>query len=106
MATVHIVLGSVAARAPVTGSTIPVIGSTPASSFTVEIGESSTVQSEDGARIGQIWRVTPMGSAIWVAFGAAPDASAQLRHLVPDGSSADFAVSVAGERIAIQEAGL
>lgn len=106
MATVHVVLANVGSRGD-TGAALPVFDSAPVGVDTVTSSASSAAASvtASGPGRGEVWHITPSGGDVWVNFGAGtPVAGADAGWLVLDGQPMDFAVSVAGEKVAIKDA--
>ncbi|PVM90654.1 hypothetical protein [Caulobacter endophyticus] len=100
MATVHIVLANVQARAR-TGATMPVPDSVPSGVDTVASAAASTQSTLAGAA-GQFWSIVSTG-AVWVNFGPNPVAGSDAGWLVPAGVPRDFAVTADGEKIAVKD---
>jgi hypothetical protein len=106
MATVHLVLANVGARGD-TGAALPVFDSAPIAVDTVTSSASSALAglTATGPDRGEVWHITAMGGNVWVNFGAGtPVAGADAGWLVLDGQPMDFAVSVAGEKVALKDA--
>lgn len=106
MATVHVVLANVGARGD-TGAALPVFDAAPIAVDTLTSSGTSQLSeiTATGPRRGEVWHITPMGGSVWVNIGAGtPVAGAEAGWLVLDGQPMDFAVSVAGEKVAIKDA--
>lgn len=99
MATVHVTLGRVGARAE-TGSTLPILPGAPRAAETLA---SAGVSAPAGlvAQAGEVWSLTVTGGDVFVAFGPNPVAASGAGRLLLAGQTRDFAVSAAGEKVAV-----
>lgn len=99
MATVHVTLGRVSARAE-TGSTLPLLSSTPRTAETL-VSAAASASGALVAQAGEIWSITVTGGNVFGAFGSAPVAASGAGRLLLDGQTRDFAVAAAGEKFAV-----
>ncbi|NLS27923.1 hypothetical protein S2M10_29250 [Sphingomonas sp. S2M10] len=101
MATVHITLGTVTARA---GNDAPlsIFDSAEQSAQTMDSTGASAPSTLIGAK-GQVWSVTAL-DAIWVKFGENPSAASNTGHLVGPGQTRSWKVMKDGEKVAIKAA--
>lgn len=98
MATVHVTLGRVGARAE-TGSTLPLLSSVPRAAETLVAGAAS-VASVVAGQPGEVWSIAVIGGDVFVAFAASPVAASGAGRLLMAGQRWDFAVTTAGEKLA------
>ena len=102
MSTVHVTLSSIGNKAQ-TGTTMPVVNSISSGADTLTSSASSAQSSLTG-EVGQFWSVTVTGGNVWGKFGTDPTAASDHGHLLIDSTTRDFAVTVAGEKLAIKDA--
>ena len=102
MATVHVTLGRVGARAE-TGSTLPVLSSVPRDVATL-VSAPASAAAPLVAQAGEIWSLTVKGGDVFVAFGSAPVAVSGAGRLLLAGQTREFAVTAAGEKLAVIDA--
>lgn len=104
MATVHVVLANVAARAD-TGATLPVPDSTPIAVDTMTSSGTSAQANitASGPNEGEVWCVTAVGGPVYVRTGVNPTAVTDQGWLVADGQTLSLAVTVASEKLAIKD---
>lgn len=98
MATVHITLGAVTARA---GNDAPlsIFDSIEDQAQTMNSSGSSQ-QSSLTSRKGLVWCITAL-DAVWVKFGDNPTAAQGTGHLIAAGTTRTFKVTNASEKLAI-----
>lgn len=102
MATIHVELSTVSARAR-TGATLPIPNSVEIDSDTVTSSGSSAVSTLTGG-LGQVWTVTALDGPVWLKFGTGtPIAAAEDGRLLLEGDSRDYAVTTASEKLAIKD---
>lgn len=102
MATVHVTMNNVQGRS-ITGAFPPVVDSQPTDAATATSSATSAEIAGIVGAIGQFWQVTVTGGNVWIAFGTNPAAGSGSGHLVLDGETREFAVTAAGEEIAIKD---
>lgn len=103
MATIHVTLSSINKRG-VSDTAFPVINSVPRAAKTLTSTASSVPEASISGANGEVWSVTAKGGDVYAAFGAAPVAAADSGHLILAGQTRDFAVTTAGEKIAVKDA--
>lgn len=103
MATVHVVLTGVQGRVS-TGAVMPVCNSQPIAVNTMTSSGTSAESGIAGAEVGNFWNVTATGGNVYVKAGGNPTAATENGYLVLDGQTRDFAVTVAGEELAVVDA--
>lgn len=103
MSTVHITLSTLTGRAT-NYEFVPVPASTPKLAETLTTSATTATSTIAAPALDLFWSVTARDADLWVAFGATPDPSAGLRHLVLAGTTRDYAVTKAGEKFAAKEA--
>jgi hypothetical protein len=107
MATVHVVLASVDQACSVSGNVIPVPKSAPVNQDTVTTTASSQVAAITAPQPpnGLFWSITAADANVWANFGTGtPTAVAETGWLILAGQTREFAVSVAGEKVAVVNA--
>lgn len=106
MALVHITLCNVQARAD-TGATMPIPDSVEGAADAIESSgtsaQSSIVAAGPTLLKARFWTIVPKGD-VWVTFGTNPTAGADSGHLVLANQPRSFAVTAAGEKVAIKDA--
>lgn len=98
MATVHVSLGRVGARAE-TGATLPILYSVPRAAQTLTssaVSTAATLVAEEG----EVWTVSVTGGDVLAHFDADPEAGPNSGYLLLAGQPRDLAASVAGEMVA------
>lgn len=106
MSTVNVVLGQIRTRAQ-TGLTMPVYSSVPVATETINssnTGSTASTISSPVAANGYFWTVTAINGNVWAKFGTNPVANTGSDWLILSGTSRDFAVSAASEKIAVRDA--
>ena len=102
MATIHIALLSVSARA-LTGATLPVPDSVTAGSDTKTTSATSALSALTGA-VGQVWSVVSDGP-VFLLFGTGtPTAVSGAGWRLPANVPREFAVTTASEKLAFKDA--
>jgi hypothetical protein len=99
LATVHVTLGRVSARAD-TGSTLPVLSSVPRAAETL-VSTPASAAAQMVGQVGEVWSITVTGGDVFVAFGAEPVAASGAGRLLLAGQSREFAVTAVGEKLAV-----
>ena len=103
MATIHVTLTRVKGKAK-TGAPMPVVTSVEILAETVTSGAVSAQATIVPTDTDMFWNVTARTGDVWVKFGANPTAVSGAGHLVLTGQPRDFAVTFAGEKLAIKDA--
>lgn len=97
MALVHITLTLVRARVPDSvESAADTVTSSGASA-------QSSIVADDPILKPRFWTIAPKGD-VWVKFGSNPTADSDTGHLVLANQPRSFAVTAAGEKVAIKDA--
>ncbi|MCP3729240.1 hypothetical protein M9978_02265 [Sphingomonas sp. MG17] len=103
MATVHVTISKVDDRGD-TGASVQLITSVPTAAETMtSSGSSAQAAITPSKADGLFWSVTATAN-VWIAFGANPTAVSGAGHLILGGQTRDFAVTSAGEKIAVKDA--
>lgn len=106
MALVHITLCNVQARAD-TGATMPIPDSIEGAADTITSSgtsaQSSIVAGGPVLLKPRFWTIASKGD-VWVKFGTNPTADSDTGHLVLANQPRSFAVTAAGEKVAIKDA--
>lgn len=107
MATVHVVLSVVDQASAVSGNMMPVAKSVAIDQDTLTTTASSQVADITAPQPpnGLFWDVTAKDADVWVNFGPeTPVAAAESGWLVTAGQTRQWAVSTAGEKVAVVNA--
>lgn len=103
MATVHVEMARVRGRA-LTGSTMPVTDSVALASASQSSSSTWTASTVVAPDTNAFWTVVASGGDVLVRFDADPVNNGGNGRRVNAGMSRDFAVTAAGEKIAIKDA--
>lgn len=106
MANIHATISRVASR-PNFVQQMPIPEGVPISKQAIASTSSATASTIAAPATGWQdlhWAVTAYNGPVWVAFGAAPVASAGNDHYVPSGTTRFFGVGSASEKLSVIDA--
>jgi hypothetical protein len=82
------------------GGTMPVASSQPDVSELLNTTSTSAQATATATNLMQYWIVTAVDGNVWVNFGTNPTAASGTGWLIINGTTREFSVTVAGEKIA------